>query len=178
MQKSPKQLGCGTDLICPRKCQRTKCAAPLPKMPTPTWTLSAPPLSVCRASNIFLWCHGVSNREFNQGAAGWLFLAARDLWSFTNSLQQSLGSQDSVVEMIDQQPKGNLIERAEEEQTSKEFGSATNIKISLCSLYDCLKKLDTMEHPCELILSHLKSLHSCPLNHKARKQQVHSALMK
>lgn len=25
----------------------------------------------------FLWCHGVSDREFNHGAAGWLFLAAR-----------------------------------------------------------------------------------------------------
>lgn len=50
------------------------------------------------------------------------------------------------MEVIDQQPKGRVIERAKEEQTSKEFGSATDIKISLCSLYDCLKKLDTVEH--------------------------------
>lgn len=74
------------------------------------------------------------------------------------------------MEMTGQQPKGNLIKRAQEEQASKDFRSATNFKISFCWWYSCLEKLDTTDHHCEFILSWVKSLHSCPLEHKARKQ--------
>lgn len=73
------------------------------------------------------------------------------------------------MEMTGQELKGNLMKRVQEEQDSKKFRSATNFKISLCSPYGCLKKLDTTKHHCEFILSCIKSLHSCSRKTQGKK---------
>lgn len=107
--------------------------------------------------------------EFGCQVAGLLLLARRDPWSCSLWAPRNLR-----VEETDQQPKGSLIKKSKPQNIS---GLLTTLQ-SLCAHCMATWKGWTQPSAVRFISSHIKPLHSCPVNHKARKQEVHSTLMK